>query len=521
METLADAAGWLFGWLLRNSAHASVLALAVLVVEWVAGRRLAPRWRFGLWLLVLARLIIPVAPESPLSLFNLVDLAPAGLADAALQVLRLPAPVALPALEPQHPLVDTPVWFIGALAIWFPGALVLAAMVWRDHRRLQRALASTSPILDCAVLDLLRQSRAVMAVQQRVVVVETGEITSPAISGCWRPRLLLPYGLLARLSPDETRFLFLHELAHVKRADIAFNWVLACLQVLHWFNPVIWLALRRLLSVREEVCDDLVLRRSFPGAGREYGLTLLRILEECAPRRVIPALAGILDDVRSLRQRIRWIRDFAEQDPNPWFPAGMTVAIAIAGLTERVPDPWFWQHLRPAQPSPTVLATSATSTPAAPATAKARPTSHPTETVPASDERPDLASRVLQAFTAAMYRAAGEILPPQTQKTAPRSPTPGTTTPGTQAPTVLSRSPSTIGPKTVVPIATSQVAQRSAAGSPYSLPPIGQRGSVLDPPRQPAFPTTRELPSGRAAEVVPYFGRQAAVTPSTRRHAGG
>ncbi len=339
MQPLAEGAGWLFGWLLRNSAHAAFLGIVLCFLELTVLRRLAPRWRYLLWLMVLARLLLPIAPESRLSLFNLVDLAPPGLAAFVGQILGLPAPVVLPSPEPPNPLTDTPTWFVWALAFWAPGALVLAFLVGRDHFRLRAALDVTAPTSDPDTLALVLQSRAVMKVRRPVEVVETPSISSPAITGWWRARVLLPAGLLPRLTRDEARYLFLHELAHVKRADLLLNWLLAVVQILHWFNPVIWLVIRRLLAVREEVCDDLVLRRSFPGANREYGLTLLRILEECAPRRIVPALAGVLDDLSSLRQRMRCIRNFDAPVGNPWAPAFLTVVIAVMGLTERQVDP--------------------------------------------------------------------------------------------------------------------------------------------------------------------------------------
>lgn len=485
MEALAELAGWIFGWLLRNSAHACALAVLVYGLELVAGRHLAPRWRYGLWLVVLARLLVPVAPESHLSLFNLVDFAPAGLSGAALQVLGLPAPVVVPTVEPPHPLADTPTWFVWALALWCPGALVLSGLIWRDHRRLRQALAATSPVECTQVQDLLQQSKGVMSVRRRVAVEETGQISSPAIAGCWRPRLLLPSGLLERLTHDEIRFLFLHELAHVKRADIALNWLLAAVQVLHWFNPAVWLALRRLLAVREEVCDDLVLRRSFPGASREYALTLLRLLEECAPRRVVPSLAGVLDDLGTLRRRMRCIRDFSRMNPNPWIPAALTVTVAIVGLTERIPEPLSWSF-RPAEErsvdSDTKLA-AATPRRVATTPRKTRVDGETTAT-----RRPRNSSRVVGTLTTALHQATASS---------------ANNNRGVQAQVSFVSGASPTRPVTSSP--------RPQGQRPFPLPPVGERGSILDPPRS-LDPNGSEIPTGRVLDVVPYFGRQVSTS---------
>lgn len=69
LETIA-------AWIWETSWQASVLVALVLLVQWLFGRKLAPRWRYGLWLLVVARLALPVAPESPLSVFNWVRVSP-------------------------------------------------------------------------------------------------------------------------------------------------------------------------------------------------------------------------------------------------------------------------------------------------------------------------------------------------------------------------------------------------------------------------------------------------------------
>src|SRR4051812_25823945 len=49
---------------------ASILALIVIVLQAALRHRLGPGWRFALWIPVLLRLLVPVFPESPLSIFN-------------------------------------------------------------------------------------------------------------------------------------------------------------------------------------------------------------------------------------------------------------------------------------------------------------------------------------------------------------------------------------------------------------------------------------------------------------------
>ena len=58
--------------LIKASWQGAVLILLVLAAQWVFGRRLSPRWRYALWILVLIRLALPWTVPSPASLFNLL-----------------------------------------------------------------------------------------------------------------------------------------------------------------------------------------------------------------------------------------------------------------------------------------------------------------------------------------------------------------------------------------------------------------------------------------------------------------
>src|SRR5687767_13240954 len=72
-EAMGPAAETLLATLWRASWQAALIALVLLVLQWLLRDRLAARWRHALWLLVFARLAMPVLPASPTSAFNLVD----------------------------------------------------------------------------------------------------------------------------------------------------------------------------------------------------------------------------------------------------------------------------------------------------------------------------------------------------------------------------------------------------------------------------------------------------------------
>src|SRR5690606_7593465 len=121
-------------------------------------------------------------------------------------------------------------------ALWVAGVLCLLCRVVLASLRLQRLVSKLGPLTVGPAVDLLENCKTEMGVHRPVQLLESAEISTPALYGFFSPRLLLPAGLKDRFTSKELRFVFLHELAHVKRHDIAMNWLLTSLQMLHWFN---------------------------------------------------------------------------------------------------------------------------------------------------------------------------------------------------------------------------------------------------------------------------------------------
>ena len=98
-SALLSAAEFILRWLTHAAWQAGLLAAVVLALTWILGSRLSPRWRFALWLVVFARLAVPVLPAAPWSVFRLVSAAGTSQAAAVADSSR-----AMP-----RPIVDVPI----------------------------------------------------------------------------------------------------------------------------------------------------------------------------------------------------------------------------------------------------------------------------------------------------------------------------------------------------------------------------------------------------------------------------
>lgn len=345
----------------RASAEAAVVAVAVLLAQWLFGKKLGPRWRCALWLLLMARLAAPVFPASPASIFNfaawsartnhfggrssLTSAAPQALARVSLEGQPLAAVGSaakfIPLNLPPAPVrgwrwLRTFSWLDAALGVWAAGAAIL---LWRlaGSVRASAARFTGQPVRDAELLELLSECCQLLGVRRPPALVECGGLGSPAMHGVFRPRLLLPRGFAGKFSPREVRFVFLHELAHLKRWDLPLHWAAAALQIIHWFNPLVWLAFARWRADREMACDAVALEALGAGQNHDYGRAVLRLLESLSHNPPMLGFVGILDDDGILERRIQMIARFR---PGPRWPLpAMLVLAAMAAICLTDPAP--------------------------------------------------------------------------------------------------------------------------------------------------------------------------------------
>ena len=324
METLAH----LFDWLLTASARASLLSVVVLGVQVMLRHRVPARWRYALWLPVLLVLLTPAFPESPWSVGSIVRTAPAPLPlpvmvaqESALSV----APSAVGAAETSAPIswsqIMLPAWLLGAA-----GMIVLclgsyALTLWRiKHNRV--------PVNDALLHEIATLAQGI-GLRRVPHVWMSPVVRSPAVTGLWRPVLLLPVGFDESLTAQEARLVLRHELTHLKRGDLPLNALLCLLLALHWFNPLLWLAFFKVRLDREAACDAQVLDHEPQAERVAYGHTLLRIETAFSHHGLSLGFVGIFQRGSALRSRIQSIAT----PPNPHPLMKTTISLCIALLT--------------------------------------------------------------------------------------------------------------------------------------------------------------------------------------------
>ncbi len=346
MESLTIQLRPFFDWLLWVSLQGSVLIGLIILIQLILRGRLGIRWHYLLWVLLLIRLAVPWLPESKMSIFNLLpkSIQQGRIIEAISEPQRARGMGRYLFAESEYPQkvksegdsesVFTKFVRISPL-IWLLGTVVLAVYVCAGNLHLWWLVNRERPLTDQKILDLLEDCKSEMGIRTILGIVTTDKVKSPALFGFVRPRLLLPVGMPETLSREELRYVFLHELAHLKRHDIYLGYLSSILQVLHWFNPLIWLAFYRIRNDRELACDYLVLARltsgglsrTKSGQSKDYGRTIVYLLERFSRPRHLPAMAGILETKSQLKRRIKMIAKFKKTSRPQWAGAMLLVVV--------------------------------------------------------------------------------------------------------------------------------------------------------------------------------------------------
>lgn len=306
-------------WLLDSSLMGSILIVLIILVRLTFKKRLSTHCQYLIWFLLIVRLIIPYAPESSISIFNVF---------LHLNIKTWPGHVigvqtnsqATWSTDSQLPISTTVndaddythrierSFFDSneniVLGIWLIGALSLTIYTITLTARMRRILKNGAKVTDVGAIGLFEECKLALNIKSTPVLIESSVIRSPMAAGTLRPHIILPSGIVTELSQEKLRFIILHELAHLQRKDIYVNWITTLLQIFHWFNPLMWYAFNQMREDRELACDANVLSVLKPDEYKSYGDAIICLLERFSYPVYDHTVAGFASGKSHIKQRM-------------------------------------------------------------------------------------------------------------------------------------------------------------------------------------------------------------------------
>jgi len=275
----------------------------------------------------MARVLQTIGAERPLTqlptMIDDIEIVPEG-APPDLQQSQAPALSATRAVLPPPRLSLTAQIMLGWATVVVGLLARTLVMQWRQRRVLRRATQIESERFKCDLDDL----RTRVGLRQRVCILTSSEVASPAVAGLWRPCVLLPANFADSLLPQQLRWIILHELAHIRRRDLWLAAFQKAVQIVHFFNPAVWLANWIVNRQREYACDDAALvAGEIPR--RDCAAAFLSIVERVDQRPAIaPLPLGFLRSSNPFRRRLMRILD-TDRPLRPRLTLGSILVLAV------------------------------------------------------------------------------------------------------------------------------------------------------------------------------------------------
>ncbi|MCH8829815.1 MAG: right-handed parallel beta-helix repeat-containing protein [Planctomycetes bacterium] len=197
---------------------------------------------------------------------------------------------------------------LGTLVVlaWFLGSVAAAVRLARGYLvvfGLRRSLRTASVEMQRLSRNVARQ----LGLRKTPEVFESKFVPTPLMMGLRRPIVVMPTGIKRQASPQQIEGMLVHELAHIARRDQWVGLLQRMASVLFWWQPLAILLSSRLSAVREELCDNHVIRQQ--GGGFEYAQTLVDMAGRVALCGPLPATVGLLENSHGLEARVTRLLD--------------------------------------------------------------------------------------------------------------------------------------------------------------------------------------------------------------------
>ena len=300
----------LLKWILSLSLAGSVLILLLMLLRPLVRERVSRRWQYYIWLLVIARLLLPVGGlEAPARIGTAEPGAAPALSlpevdreDMEARTSEEAAPGFNDSQKPWAAVKENlwVVWLAGALAL-----LIRKATAYQSFLRYLRA--GRKPVEDPALLDRAAKAGEEIGVKRPVELYVNPLAASPMLLGVRKPWMVLP---TVELPEEDFRFVVLHELTHCRRRDVLYKWLTQLTVCIHWFNPLVhWMA-REVERTGELSCDEAVLRRLDGPGRRAYGDAILRTISAGGGYQAVQPSPTLGAEGKHLKERLETIMKF-------------------------------------------------------------------------------------------------------------------------------------------------------------------------------------------------------------------
>jgi beta-lactamase regulating signal transducer with metallopeptidase domain/peroxiredoxin len=198
-----------------------------------------------------------------------------------------------------RPSLASVLFLLWVLGLWW-GFFSL----FRSWQMVKRIRASCQRISNQDLLSCCEELCQQFGLRYVPDLVSSDNVSSPSVIGVFKPAIVLPSTLLREFSTQQLKLMLAHELAHLVRKDLLWNWLFVIGRTLFFFHPLIWLAQKEWQLAHEMACDELVILKT-NALPASYGDVLVKVAEKCrqAMQEGLVA-ASMAESFKALKRRV-------------------------------------------------------------------------------------------------------------------------------------------------------------------------------------------------------------------------
>lgn len=219
-------------------------------------------------------------------------------------------------------------------AAWLVGVAIVAVVLFVRSREARRWRKRCTLVKDADILAVCERLSDELDVYQPPVLLISDACESPVVFGALRTSVVLPARLIEQTDLKRVRLILRHELAHIRRGDLIWNWVATAVWGLFFFHPLVWVALRELRLNQELACDACAVE-SRDASRADYGALLVELAEQTKAPSNMLVTVGVVESFEFLKRRLKAMKDSG--DCSVW---GKSVSISLLSLAIVGLLPW-------------------------------------------------------------------------------------------------------------------------------------------------------------------------------------
>ncbi|KOF56879.1 Zn-dependent protease [Clostridium sp. DMHC 10] len=267
---------------IKLSVMATVAAIIIWLIKLLLKNKLSPAWHYYIWFIIIIRLLLPYSLSSPFSIYNTVNIdknITSNIINTSnTQITNNPAYIytkinvnnSFNQDSNQNILHILSIIWIAVLAI---GAIYLLCI----YTIFCFKVKSEESFREVEICDTLKQCKKAMKVRCNIQIKKSNSVKTPCIIGLIKPVILIPKYMTHKLTNEEVKYIIIHELTHFRRKDTFVNWLITLLNLIHWFNPILYFSFKRLRQDSEIACDAKALSYIKSNNHKKYGDTIINL----------------------------------------------------------------------------------------------------------------------------------------------------------------------------------------------------------------------------------------------------